>query len=296
MFGHRSLYHDGWRAVCPWPGTSFIESGRKFGHEITDAKLSELDAKGWELYHVAEDFAETHNLGDKERDRLIAMIGMWYAEAGKYNVLPIDSRGTLRFAIERPTIAVGRERYTLYPNTQAINPAAAPKILNRSHSFTAEVVIPEGGAEGVLLSMGGNDGGFSFYVQDGKLCYLHNYVALDYLYVKSEKELPSGAHFLSMQFEPTSKPDIAKGKGVSAKVTLLVDGNPIASGELPHTIPLRPGQGGAMIVGVDPGSPVCPEYKPPFRFTGGIKRVIVDVSGEHVEDYEAQMRIALAKQ
>ena len=98
MFGHRSLYHDGWRAVCPWPGTSFIESGLTFGAPIDYDKLIELDAKGWELYNLKEDFAETNNLADKERDRLIAMIGMWYVEAGKYNVLPIDSRGTLRFA------------------------------------------------------------------------------------------------------------------------------------------------------------------------------------------------------
>ena len=88
MLGHRSLYHDGWRAVCPWPGTSFAESGRKFGDVITAEMLTELDATGWELYHVAEDFAETTNLADQERARLIAMIGMWYTEAGKYNVLP----------------------------------------------------------------------------------------------------------------------------------------------------------------------------------------------------------------
>ena len=96
MFGHRSLYHDGWRAVCPWPGTSFTESGLTFGAPISFDKLTELDAKGWELYNLNEDFAETKNLAATERDRLIAMIGMWYAEAGKYNVLPIDSRGTLR--------------------------------------------------------------------------------------------------------------------------------------------------------------------------------------------------------
>ena len=157
-------------------------------------------------------------------------------------------------------------------------------------------MIPEGGADGVLLSMGGNDGGFAFYVQDGRLCYLHNYVALDYFYVKAAKPLPSGAHFLSMQFEPTGKPDIAHGKGVPATVTLLLDGKPIASGELPHTVPIRLGQGGAMVVGADPGAPVNPEYKPPFAFTGTLKRVIVDVSGEAVTDHEAEMKVYLRKQ
>jgi len=155
MMGHRSLYHDGWRAVCPWPGTSFTESGRKFGDPIDDAMLTKLDAKGWELYNLKEDFAETNNLAEKERDRLIAMIGMWYNEAGKYNVFPIDSRGTQRGMEERPQISGDRSRYILYSGTQSIPAIAAPKILNRHYSFTAEVEIPKGGAEGVLLSMGG---------------------------------------------------------------------------------------------------------------------------------------------
>ncbi len=108
MFGHRSIYHDGWRAVCPWPGTSFVESGLGFGAPIDYAKLTELDAKGWELYNLEKDFAETNNLAEKERAKLIEMIGTWYVEAGKYNVLPIDSRGTARLVEERPQLTVAR--------------------------------------------------------------------------------------------------------------------------------------------------------------------------------------------
>ena len=113
MFGHRSIYHDGWRAVCPWPGTSFAESGLAFGAPIDAAKLTELDATGWELYHVDTDFAENHNVATENRDKLIEMVGRWYVEAGKYDVLPIDSRGTLRFADERPEIAKDRKTPTL---------------------------------------------------------------------------------------------------------------------------------------------------------------------------------------
>ncbi len=108
---------------------------------------------------------------------------MWYTEAGKYNVLPIDSRGVVRIADERPQIAPSRDRYVLYPGTQSIPAAAAPKILNRPYSINAEVDAPEG-AEGVLLSMGGNDGGITFYVQDGLLCFAHNYVAKEIFYVQ----------------------------------------------------------------------------------------------------------------
>src|SRR5207248_9735400 len=96
MMGHRAIYHDGWKAVCPWPGPSFKEAGMPFGQPISSETLSQLDATGWELYHVAADFAENHNLAADHRDRLIAMIGTWYVEAGKYNVMPVDGSGLAR--------------------------------------------------------------------------------------------------------------------------------------------------------------------------------------------------------
>ena len=116
MFAHRSLYHDGWRAVCPFPGTSFAEAGVSFGQlELSEDKLRELDATGWELYHVDVDPAETKDLAEQERAKLIEMIALWYAEAGKYNVLPLDSRGTMRFADPRPQIAAATRHLRLLP-------------------------------------------------------------------------------------------------------------------------------------------------------------------------------------
>src|SRR5262245_56378238 len=96
MMGHRAIYHDGWRAVCPWPGTSLKEAGMFFGAPIDKDKLTELDATKWELYNLANDFAENHNIASENRARLIEMIATWYVEAGKYDVLPVDSRGTAR--------------------------------------------------------------------------------------------------------------------------------------------------------------------------------------------------------
>jgi arylsulfatase len=296
MFGHRSLYHDGWRAVCPWPGTSFVESGLPFGSPISYEKLIELDAHGWELYNLNEDFAETNNLAEQERDRLIAMIGMWYVEAGKYHVLPIDSRGTQRLTEERPQIAVDRQRYVYYPGTQVVPGNVAPRVLNRAHSISVEAFVPEAGAEGALFSMGGNDGGFSFYVQNGKLTYGYNYVADTYFKVESSHPLPSGHHIFSVQFEPTGPADISKGKGTPAKITLLVDGHPVGEGNLPVTIPLSLGLAAGIAVGADPGSPTMPDYQPPFKFTGEVKKALVDVTGEAVEDKEAKMRMYLARQ
>ena len=197
---------------------------------------------------------------------------------------------------ERPQISGDRSRYILYPHTQSIPAIAAPKILNRHYSFTAEVEIPKGGAEGVLLSMGGNDGGISFYVQENKLCFVFNYCVVDYYYVKSKTNVPEGKHFLSMEFTPTGEPDVKKGKGTPGTVTLMLDGKEIGKGDIAVTSPIRLGQGAQMLVGADNGSAVTPEYKAPFKFTGKINKVIVDVSGEQVRDHEAEMKIFLAKQ
>jgi hypothetical protein len=221
---------------------------------------------------------------------------MWYVEAGKYNVLPIDSRGTLRLSAERPQIAVERKKYVYYPGTQVVPTNAAPRLLNCAHSISVDAVVPEGGAEGVLLSFGGNDGGFSFYVQNGKLTYGYNYVTDAYFKVESPEPLPSGRHIFSFQFDPTGPADFAKGKGTPAKITLLVDGKPVGTGDLPVTIPLSLGLGAGVAVGADPGSPAMPDYKPPFEFTGQVNKVLVDVTGEAVENYEAKMQMYLARQ
>jgi arylsulfatase len=296
MFGHRSIYHDGWRAVCPWPGTSFVESGLGFGAPIDYAKLTELDAKGWELYNLEKDFAETNNLAEKERAKLIEMIGTWYVEAGKYNVLPIDSRGTARLAEERPQLTVARTSYTFYPGTQMVPANSGPIVMNRPYAITADVEIPKGGAEGCLLSAGDVQGGFALYVQGGKLHYVYNYVGSQFFHTESKDNVPEGRHKLSFEFEVTGKPDIAKGKGAPGKAQLYVDGKLVAEGDVPVTMPISIGLAGGMVCGADTGSPVWDKYKPPFRFTGKIHGVTVDVSGDLIKDHEAEAKMAMARQ
>jgi arylsulfatase len=296
MFGHRSIYHDGWRAVCPWPGTSFAESGKSFGTPISDEELTELDATGWELYHVAEDFAENNNVADENRARLIEMITQWYVEAGKYNVLPVDGRGQQRFAEERPQIAVDRTSYTYYPGTQEVPVNAAAQIINRPHSITADVDIPEGGAEGVLISQGGIDGGYSFFVQDGKLRYTYNYVARDFYHVESGQQVPEGRHKLRFEFEVTGEPDILKGIGAAGRGQLYIDGELMGQSDIAVTNPIVLGLASGVSIGADAGSSVTEEYSPPFEFTGKIYSVTIDVSGELIEDDEATMRTIMARQ
>ena len=297
MLGHRSIYHDGWRAVCPWPGPSFAEAGTGFGNPISAERLTELDANNWELYHVAEDFAENYNVAADNRERLIEMIAQWYVEAGKFNVMPIDGRGAQRVQDERPAIAVDRTSYTYYPHTQPVSASAGVFVLNRPHSITAEVEIPEEGAEGVIFSHGGSDGGYSLYMKDGLLHYIHNYVASEYFHVVSTEKVPAGKHQLRFEFEVTGQPDIHAGKGTPGRAQLYFDGKLVGQEEFPFTTPLMFGvAGGAIECGMDSGSPVTPEYKPPFEFTGKIDTVTVDVSGELIKDSEAEIRQIMARQ
>jgi arylsulfatase A-like enzyme len=296
MMGHRSIYHEGWRAVCPWPGPSFTEAGAFFGTPIPAEKLTELDATAWELYHVEQDWAENHDLAEQHRDKLIELIGMWYVEAGKYNVMPVDGRGVQRFAEERPQIAKDRTSYTFFHGTQAVPPNAGPAILNRTHTITADVEIPTGGAEGALISFGGTDGGFSFYLKDGKLHHVHNYVARDYLHVESKDTVPAGRHALRFEFEVTGKPDVPNGKGTPGRAQLYIDGKLVGQEEYPHTTPLSMGLTGGWSVGADPGAPVGPFYASPFEFSGTIYSVTIDVSGEVIKDEEADFKRLLARQ
>ena len=294
MLGHRAIDHDGWRAVCPWPGPSFVEGGA-FGQPISADTLNKLDATGWELYHVAEDFAENHNVAADHRDRLIALIGTWYAEAGKYDVLPLDGSGIARVLVEKPQLAPPRDRYVYFPNTQPVPFFATPKVLNRPHSITADVEIPEGGAEGVLLCQGSAAGGYTFFLKDGKLHYVHNYVGRGLYGVASDAVVPAGKHELRFEFEPTGEMDLLNGKGAPGRLQLYVDGSLVANSDIPVTVPMIMNPG-ALTCGANPGSPVTDDYVAPFAFTGTLHSVTVDVSGDLITDPESELRMHMARQ
>lgn len=300
MFAHRSIYHDGWRAVCPFPGTSFAEAGVSFGQlELDEDRLRELDATGWELYHVDVDPAETDDLADRERPRLIEMIAIWYNEAGKYNVLPLDSRGTMRFADERPQITADRDSYVYNPGTQVVPENVAAKVLNRAHSITAEVALADDD-QGVVICHGSNVGGYTLFIQDGRLHYVHNYVGVCEYTLASEHPIGAGKHTLRYEFEPSGPPDLQAGKGTPGHARLLIDGNAVAEADFPVTIPLSIGIGGGLVVGRNAGSPITQMYASPFAFTGTVERVTINTAApEHHDEEEqkrAEARVAMARQ
>lgn len=170
-----------------------------------------------------------------------------------------------------------------------------PKVFNRPHSITADVTIPDGGAEGVLLAQGGVAGGFVLYVKDSKLHYTHNYLGLREYKVTSTKDVPKGRTKLRYEFEPTGKPQLDQGKGAPGRAQLYFDGKLVGNAEFDTTVPLIFGIEG-LSCGYDFGEAVSHDYRAPFRFTGTIHKVTMDVSGELIKDEAAEIRMLMARQ
>jgi arylsulfatase len=203
-------------------------------------------------------------------------------------------------AEDRPQIAVDRTHYVYYAGTQSIPPHAAVNILNRSHKITAEVEIPEIGAEGVLISQGGNVGGYSFFIKDARLGYVYNYVGRNYYRVMSSDIVPKGRHQLRYEFTVTDKPDFLNGKGAPGQGKLYIDEKQVGQMDIPITTPFALGLTSGIEVGSGTGSPVAPDYKTPYLFTGKIFKIMIDVSGEVTPETdvkkEAEVRMAMARQ
>ncbi len=298
MFASRAIDHDGWRAECGFPGPSYTEGAGKgyhLGDVIDESVLDDLDVNGWELYNIIEDPAEVHNLAEGNRVKLRAMAIRWYIEAGKYQVMPLDATVFQRLAVERPQTTKDRNKYVYYPNLSVVPIANTPPIFNRPHSITAEVEIPTGGAEGVLLAHGGIPGGYTLFMKDRKLHYIHNYCNLRELQVTSGIEVPEGRVTLRYEFEPTGKPDPRNAKGAPGRGQLYIDGKLVGSEEFDITTPIFFCIEG-LSCGYDFGEAVTSQYKAPFTFTGTIYKVTVDLSGELIVDHEAQAKIMMAQQ
>ncbi|MBM3523763.1 MAG: hypothetical protein FJX57_12455 [Alphaproteobacteria bacterium] len=274
MIGSRALWADRLEAVVEQPQ----------GGPLTEEMLS---AQRWELYHVAEDFSECTDLAEKHPGKLRELIDQWWIEAGKYNVLPLDSRMQLRMGERKPGAAGARSRYVYFPGAAPQFEYTAVNVKNRSHRITAEVEIPASGAEGVLLCHGSWFAGYSLYVKGGKLIYVHNHLGLAEYCIESRATVPSGTHRLAFHFRKTGE---HRGHGA-----LLLDGVAIGEGEIPHTVPaVIETSGEGLCCGYDSGLPVTPDYRAPFRFTGRIAQVVVEVDDGSAPDFDAQLRAAWA--
>jgi len=289
MFGNRGIYHKGWSAVTkhrtPWT--------------TAQIKTVPFDDDVWELYDTSTDWTQAHDLSKEMPAKLHELQRLWLIEATKYNVLPLDDRLMERANPDlagRPQLVRGN-RQLLFGGMKRLSPHSVVNALNKSHALTAEVTVPEAGAEGVIVAIGGITGGFSLYAKDSKLKYCYNFFGLNHYYVQGERAIPSGTHQVRMEFAYDGG-GLAKG----GMVTLFVDGQKVGEGRVEITEPFGFSADETCDVGVEAGSPVSPDYGPRGNaFNGEVNWVEIDVDKEaldadHYLTGAERVRVAMALQ
>ncbi len=299
MFAHRAVYHDGFKAVCPYPGRSLAEAvdkGHPFGTALSEAILDELDEHDWELYNLNEDPAECHDIGPSSPEKLQEMKALWWSEAERIGALPLAATGITRLFTRRPTVGAPRKVYEIFPGGSPISFAAAPRVNNRAHSITAFVEIPNADVEGVLLSHGNRHGGYALYVAERRLHFVHNYLGLRRFTVSSDSPIPVGSTTLRMEFAPTGPAQFLKGLGTPAQVRLFYGEQVVGFGELEYTVPSTFSTTGVScgLAYFDTIDPVA--YNAPFEFTGTLHKVVLDVTGDLIINPEAEITRMMTEQ
>jgi arylsulfatase A-like enzyme len=288
MFCNRGIYHEGWAAVTrhstPW---------------MMVADLPALEDDVWELYDTSSDWSQAKDLAAEMPDKLDELRHVWLEEARKYNVLPLDDRRVERFNPDlagRPTL-VGGTSQLLFGGMGRLTEASIVNIKNKSHAVTAELVVPESGAEGVIVAQGGEFAGWSLYLKGGKPVYCYNLFGLQRFKVEGDASIPPGEHQVRMEFAYDGG-GLAKGGTVS----LYVDGNPAGEGRVEGTVPMIFSSDETADIGVDAASPVSDDYTSEASgFTGTISWVQIDL-GEDAEDADhlitsdERLRVAMARQ
>ncbi|HVU75029.1 MAG TPA: arylsulfatase [Mycobacteriales bacterium] len=274
MFGCRAIYDDGWKAVTYHP--------IQMPEPMTD------DA--WELYDVVADPSECHDLAAEHPDKLREMIALWWAEAERNQVLPLDNRPFSDLVLGRPTGLPHRSTYTYWPGRPLVPEHAAVNVRNRSHRIHVDLVVPPGGAQGVLLSMGSLLGGWVLYVrEDGAPAYAHSWCGYKEHRVDADRPLTPGSHTLTFRFTKTGEHE---GTG-----ELVVDGAVVGSAPIAPFTPMRFSlTGGGLTCGYGDELPVTDDLSGPSPFTGTVLRVVVTVDGEPHVDPESEAEIALTTQ
>ena len=278
MFGNRAIYHDGWIAATPPPQPPWL---------MGTAKMPEvLNGYKWELYNIADDYSENNDLSAKNPDKLRELQELFLVEAAKYNVFPLDNSILERLGAPRPSATAGRTVFTYSGEIAGLPPSNAPDILNKSFTITAEVDIPQGGAEGMLVTLGGRFGGYGLYALKGKPVFTYNLLGLERFRWEGQESLAPGKHTVAFDFK-TDGPGFGKGgAGV-----LTVDGKEVAAKKIPHTIPFLMTIDETFDVGIDTRTPVDDkDYQVPFRFTGKIVKLTVKLGEEKLAGEERKAK------
>jgi arylsulfatase len=266
IVGNRGIYHDGWVACTTTAGAPW--DPREPGVDV-------ISGYKWELYHVADDFSEAVNLADKYPDKLHELQLLFYAEAARYNVLPLDNSRLPRVDVSiRPSLTRGRSEFTYYGGITRIPEGAAPDIKNKSFRITADVVLPKGGEQGVLVTQGGLSAGYALMFKAGKPVFHYNWLNVAHYDIAAKDALAPGKHTIVFDFNY-----YGGGIGKGGAGTISVDGKQVAQGRIPNTVAVRFTFDETFDVGEDTGTPVSLDYDVPFKFTGKIEKVVVKLGG-----------------
>jgi arylsulfatase A-like enzyme len=269
MFGNRALYHDGWVAGARHGKLPWETSGS-----------ASFEDDQWELYNIEEDFSQANDLAESHAPKLRELQDMFWAEAAKYNVLPLDDRFVERADVGlKPSYLRGKTRFLYLPGTTRIPEPSSPSTKNINHTIVAEVEIPKGGGAGVLACCGGKSGGYTFFMMGGKLYWEHNWFAEARYRVESKSKIPPGHHVLSVRIECDKEGEFATG----GKATLRLGKKVIGVGRFEKQIGARFTVGESFDIGCDLVTPVSELYESPAEFNGSIKRVMVDTSDVSVD-------------
>jgi len=270
IFGNRAIYHDGWLAGTVHRAAWEFKVRRPLEEDI------------WELYDTQSDFSLSNDLAAKNPEKLKEMQALFLKEAVKYSVLPLDDRLTERFVaalVGRPDLMAGRTSLTVYDGMTGMTENVFLNLKNHSHVITADVEIPKNGANGVLLTQGGRFGGWSLYLKDGKPTYTYNWLGLQRYAVAATQALPPGKATIRFEFAYDGG-----GLGKGGKGTLFVNGKQVATGRIERTQCCVFSADEGADVGIDEGTPVTEAYKVPFKFTGKIARVTVELKDVKAAD------------
>ncbi|MBA4011741.1 MAG: arylsulfatase [Phenylobacterium sp.] len=263
VFTNRAIYDKGWIACAqhtlPW------RQDLAPGHWENDK---------WELYHLDEDFSEAKDLAAVHPDKLAELKAVFDEEAAKNNVYPFDDRGSGRLATPKPPPGgadPNRTHFTYYPGALRLAETASPNTKNRSHRITAEIEMPKSGGEGMIVAAGGASAGYALYVQDGKLVYHYNWFEKERTTLTSDIPVPAGRSKVTVEFAYDGG-----GLGKGGEAVIGIDGKEVGRTRIENTVAGRFGID-TFGVGADTGSPVGKSYKAPFRFTGKVLRVDVEL-------------------
>jgi arylsulfatase len=272
IFGNRAIYHDGWLA-----GTVH-RAAWEFKPRTT------LENDKWELYDTRADFSLANDLAAKNPEKLKELQALFLKEAVKYSVLPLDDRTLERLnagLVGRPDLMAGRTSLTVYEGMIGMSENVFINVKNKSHTITAEVEIPKKGANGVLLAQAGRFGGWGLYLKDGKPSYTYNWLGLQRYTVAAAQALPPGKSTIRFEFAYDGG-----GIGKGGTGTLLVNGKKVATGRIDRTQCCAFSADEGADVGADEGTPVIEAYKVPFKFTGKIASVTIELKDVKTADHE----------